>query len=347
MKAAVLFAQNDLRVTEWPEPELLPGCVKVRVHRCGICGSDVPRVLGDAAHSYPIILGHEFSGEIVAIGEGVTKRAVGDRVAGVPLIPRMDDENSLCGHYAQSAGYSFVGSRQDGAFAEYVVVPEANVVPFGPEVSYDMGALFEPATVALHGLFEAGFSGGHDVAVMGAGNIGILAIQWARILGARRIAAFDVAPERLAIAKALGADMTFDSKAPDCAKHAVDYAGNKGFPFVFDTAGLPETIALGFSITGVKGHLTCIGTPTRPVTLPWEIWERMNRNEFSVRGTWMSYSAPFPGREWELTARAFASGQLRLDDSMIFRTVPLDAIAEAFSLYQSPGAVKGKMIVAI
>ena len=111
---------------------------------------DVPRVNEDGAHFYPIVLGHEFSGIVEEVGDGVTKGKKGQRAAGAPLVPCMKCEDCMKGDYALCKDYSFIGTRQAGSFAEYICVPEQNVVPFEDTVSFEQGALFEPAAVALH-----------------------------------------------------------------------------------------------------------------------------------------------------------------------------------------------------
>lgn len=152
MKAGVLYAREDIRYEEVETPVPKAGEVLVKVKYSGICGSDVPRVNGDGAHFYPIILGHEFSGVVEEVGEGVTKVKKGQRVAGAPLVPCMKCEDCMKGDYALCKHYSFIGTRQPGSFAEYICVPEQNAVPFDDSVSFEQGALFEPAAVALHGL---------------------------------------------------------------------------------------------------------------------------------------------------------------------------------------------------
>lgn len=150
MKAAVVVANEDVQYLEIPEPEVKPGYVKIKVHYSGICGSDIPRVLHNGVHFYPIVLGHEFSGDVVEIGEGVTKVKAGDRVSGAPLVPCMKCEDCQKGNYSLCKHYSFIGSREQGSNADYVVVPEQNAVPFDASVPYEQGAMFEPSTVALH-----------------------------------------------------------------------------------------------------------------------------------------------------------------------------------------------------
>ena len=177
MKAAVVVANEDVQYQEVEEPQVTPGHVKIKVRYSGICGSDIPRVLNHGVHFYPIVLGHEFSGDVVEVGEGVTKVKVGDRVSGAPLLPCMKCDDCQKGNFSLCKHYSFIGSREFGSFAEYVVVPEKNAVKFEDSVSFEQGAFFEPATVALHGLERVDFKGGKTVAILGGGTIGMFVMQ--------------------------------------------------------------------------------------------------------------------------------------------------------------------------
>ena len=159
MRAAVVTANERVEYQEIPEPEVKKGYVKVKVRYSGICGSDIPRVLNHGVHFYPIVLGHEFSGDVVEVGEGVTKVKVGDRVSGAPLVPCMKCGDCQKGNYSLCKHYSFIGSREQGSNADYVVIPEQNAVPFDKSVPYDQAAMFEPSTVALHGLFQNDYQG--------------------------------------------------------------------------------------------------------------------------------------------------------------------------------------------
>lgn len=345
MKAGVVHAQNDIRYEEIDRP--VPGEkeVLIKVKYTGICGSDIPRVNGTASHYYPNVLGHEFSGVVEEVGPEVTGLAVGDRVAGVPLIPCMKCEDCQKGNYSLCKNYSFIGSRRFGSFAEYVVVPERNAVKFSDEVSFEKGAFFEPATVALHGFERVDFRGGRSVAILGGGTIGLLTMQWAKIFGARNITVFDIAKERLELAERLGADHgvnTLDEDFEDQVKKITD---GKGFDYVFETAGNTVTMKLAFEIAGNKSGVCFIGTPTKELSFTVDEWENLNRKEMILTGSWMSYSAPFPGHEWEMTAHYFGTGQLQFDDSFIFKVMPLSEIKEAFELFKTPGAVKGKILI--
>ena len=205
---------------------------------------------------------------------------------------------SLCKHY------SFIGSREQGANADYVVVPEQNAVPFADNVPYEQGAMFEPATVAIHGVFQNDYHGGEYVAILGGGTVGMFTMQWTKIFGSKKVVGF-----------------------------------------VFETAGQVPTMHMAFELAANKAHVCFIGTPHENLTFTPKEWENMNRKEFKLTGSWMSYSAPYPGREWELTAHYFATGQLKFDPGFIYKKIPMSQAQEAFQLFKTPGLVKGKILL--
>ena len=327
MKAGVVHAREDIRYEEIEKPVPKKGQVLIKVKYTGICGSDVPRVNGDACHFFPNVLGHEFSGTVEEVGEGVTSVKPGDRVAGVPLVPCMECEDCQKGNYSLCKHYSFIGSREFGSFAEYVVVPEKNAVKFEDSVSFEQGAFFEPATVALHGLERVDFKGGKTVAILGGGTIGMFVMQWAKIFGAKEVVVFDISDERLELGKRLGATAGINTLEEDFMDKAMALTGGRGYDYVYETAGNSITIKMAYQLAGNKAQICCVGTPTNEVTFSVKEWENMNRKEFILTGSWMSYSAPFPGHEWELVAHYFKTGELKFDDSFIFKKVPLSEIA--------------------
>lgn len=237
MKAGVVHARDDIRYEDIEKPVPKEKQVLIKVKYTGICGSDVPRVNGDACHFFPNVLGHEFSGTVEAVGAGVTRLQPGDRAAGVPLVPCMECEDCQKGNYSLCRHYSFIGSREFGSFAEYVAVPELNAVKFSDEVTFEQGAFFEPATVALHGLERTGYTGGKTVAVLGGGTIGMFVMQWAKIFGASQVVVFDIAPERLELAGRLGASAGINTLDADFMEQAAALTGGKGFDYVYETAG--------------------------------------------------------------------------------------------------------------
>ncbi|MCL2664099.1 MAG: galactitol-1-phosphate 5-dehydrogenase [Defluviitaleaceae bacterium] len=339
MKAAVLQSPGNLVYGDWREPQAGPGQVKIKVKCAGICGSDIPRVLRGAAHSYPIVLGHEFSGIITETGEGVSDGLAGKRAACAPLLPCMSCRDCRCGNYALCGKYGFIGSRQQGGFAEYVCLPEENAVPFGDGIGFEQGAMFEPSTVALHGLRRVNYTGGKNVCILGGGTIGLFTMQWAKIFGAAHLTVFDISNKKLTLAKKMGADETINPSVQHYRENFYDY--------VFETAGSVETMRMSFVLAAKKASVCFIGTPANDLSYSPKEFEEMHRKEFTLTGSWMSYSAPFPGEEWTLTADAFASGKLRFDPEMIHRVFPLSEAAQAFEMFKNPADVKGKIMIGI
>jgi L-iditol 2-dehydrogenase len=345
MKAAVVCANEDVKYMDYEEPQVGPGLVKIKVKASGICGSDIPRVLHNGVHFYPIVLGHEFSGDVVEIGEGVTTIKMGDRVSGAPLIPCMKCDDCQNGNFSLCRHYSFIGSRQQGSNAEYIVIPEQNAVAFDQSISYEQGAMFEPSTVALHGLFQNDYKGGEYTAVLGGGTIGMFTMQWSKIFGAKKVVVFDISEERLALAKRLGADEVINTSLEGYKEKAMELTEGKGFAFVFETAGQIPTMHMAFELASNKASVCFIGTPHENLSFTPAMWENMNRKEFKLTGSWMSYSSPFPGKEWKLTAHYFATGQLKFDPGFIFKKMPMSKAQEAFQMFKTPGLVKGKVLL--
>lgn len=344
MRAAVLRGPRQVVVEEIPTPEPGIGEALLKVGRVGVCGSDIPRVLADGAHFYPIVLGHEISAEVVAVGPDTPSDLVGRKVAVAPLLPCHRCSQCARGRYAQCPNYSFIGSRTNGGLAEFLVAPLTNLTVVSDSVSFRDAAFFEPSTVALHGLWQAGYSGGADVVILGAGTIGLFALQWAKILGAARVAVVDINPARLETAITLGADATFDAREPGFLPTLKAWQGGDGFGWVFETAGSNQTMTLAFRVAAAHAGVCFIGTSHADLSFDHATFELMNRKEFHLTGSWMSYSAPFPGPEWTLTAQCVADGRLRIIDELVQAEYGLDQVMSAFELFEQPGAVAGKLL---
>lgn len=345
MKAAVVYGLGDVRYEEWKEPETKPGCVKIKVRACGICGSDIPRVWNNGAHRYPIILGHEFVGDIIEIGKGVTSLKKGDHVVGVPLIPCMECEDCMQGNYSQCKQYSFIGSRQQGAMADYIVVPEYNAFLISQQFPCEIGVLFEPATVALHGLKLADYHAGNIVLVLGGGTIGCFVLQWAKIFGAKKVVVVGRDKKHLDISHALGADKVISTLDSDYRQQLIDESGGKGFNYIFETSGSTDMMQLTFEQAANKGKVCMIGTPVNQLSFTPGLWENLNRKELSLTGSWMSASAPFPGDEWRLTQHFFENGSLRVSEGMIFQKFKMREAKAAFDLFNGRSKVKGRIVL--
>lgn len=312
MNAAVLHAPADLRYEQVEVPSYKVDEVLVRVRAAGVCGSDLGRVMKTGTYSFPTIPGHEFCGEVAEVGEGVKDFKVGDRVAVAPILPCGTCEFCETGDYGLCDNYNYLGSRTHGGYAEYTVAPSRNLIRLPDEMSFAEGAMVEPAAVTLHGMMRVGINVGDTVAVLGCGTIGLFAIQFAKIMGATKVIATDVAPDKLELAKLLGADVCINSAAVDAVEKIKQLTNGKGVQVAVETAGVVQTQEQCLRITKKKGRVLYLGTAHRDVVLPPKSFECIVRNELSLVGSWNSYSAPFPGVEWQATIDYVKSGALKL-----------------------------------
>ena len=178
MKAWILHGINDLRFEEADAPIIGENEVLLAVRAAGICGSDIPRVFYTGTYSYPLIPGHEFAGQVEAVGAAVDGKWQGKRVGVFPLIPCgaclpcQKEQYEMCRHY------SYLGSRRDGGFAEYVAVPEKNLIALPESVSFEEAAMFEPMSVAVHAMRKAAPQPEECTVVCGLGTIGLFLLMW-------------------------------------------------------------------------------------------------------------------------------------------------------------------------
>lgn len=318
MKAAVLERPGEIRYQEIDRPEPAPGEVLVNVKAVSICGSDILRAFHGAAKVYPLVLGHEAAGEVVQVSEGISGDIVGTRVAIAPLVPCKTCPACQREIYSACQDYSFIGSRRPGCFAEFVSVPLENLIKLPDDIDYEIGAILEPATVALHGLELADMKAGHRVAVFGAGSVGLCMVQWARIMKASQIIAVDLVPENLQTARDLGAGITLNPLEVDVLERVMALT-NDGVDIAVEVAGAPPALKQAVEITRPRGVILCVGNQPTNASFSASLVEHIIRQELSLRGTWMSYSAPFPGHEWSDTVAAASSGQLRIRDMISHR----------------------------
>lgn len=225
-----LYAPADLRYEEVPVPEIGPGEVLVKVRAVGVCGSDISRLMKTGTYHYPTICGHEFAGEVVAAAPDVANCRVGDRVTVIPLLPCGTCDYCRLGHYQLCEHYNYLGSRTDGAYAEYVKVWAGNVLPLPKGVPFEAAAMTDPAAVALHAIRRLPLQPGQSVVVLGIGPIGLLALEWAKLLGAGKVVAVDIFPEKLAVAKDLGADYAINGREEDPVKKSRNSLAGRTMP---------------------------------------------------------------------------------------------------------------------
>ena len=325
MNALVLHAIGDARCERVALPEPAKGKVRVKVGFCGVCNSDIPRFFGKGPYFFPIVCGHEFSGVVESIGEGVTAFSPGDRVAVFPLLWCGDCVSCERGRYAQCLNYDYLGSRSNGAFAEYVVAPVRNLLRIPDGVSLDEAAMIEPAAVALHAIRRAGgTSVGESVVVFGAGPIGLMVAQWARALGASKVMIVDMVSEKLGLARGFGLEHVVDLRAGDPVAEIEKMTGGLGADLCVDAAGVPQATLQAMRGARHGGRIVLLGNPSDDITIPAERISRLMRREVQILGTWNSdYGAFGEDDDWHRSLAAMASGVIDVKPLVTHR-VPLD-----------------------
>jgi threonine dehydrogenase-like Zn-dependent dehydrogenase len=329
MRAAIRNGIKKVAVIEMDKPAPAADEVLVAVKSCGICGSDIVRVQEENPRWDDIVLGHEFAGKIVAVGENVEGWNVGDRASAAPLMPCMQCAKCAQGNYSLCKGYSFIGSRVQGAFGEFLRVPARNLVAIG-NLSYDQAAFIEPITVCLHPILRLDNLLGKDVVVTGAGTIGLLAIQIFKAMGCREIVASDISAGKLEMAKAMRATVVCnpieESLEDVCERELED-----GAHVVFESSGAGPAKISAMAVARGRGSVLLVGTSHAPLTFTGPQFEAITRKELNVVGSWMNYSAPFPGAEWTTAAWMMEAGLVKVD-GLQTHTFPVEQIQDAYDV---------------
>lgn len=344
MKACSLHAVGDLRVEDVPTPDIGPDEVLVSVKACGVCGSDIPRVFSKGTYSFPTIPGHEFAGEVVAAGANAPADWVGKRVAVFPLIPCRTCPACRTGAFAQCEDYDYLGSRSDGAFAEYVRVPVWNLIPVPDAVSYEEAAMLEPAAVALHAMRQGGLDAGDSILIFGAGPIGLMLGAWARICGARDVLLVDIDERKVAFAKEVGFEHVFNPAKDDALGAWVRDVTERGADVVVEASGSSAALEQCMPNARTFGTVVLMGNPAGPMTLSQKSYWAILRNELRVVGTWNSIYAGVPKDEWRLALEFMASRQLDVA-RLISHRVALEDLSDAMAMMRDGTEFFSKVMV--
>jgi L-iditol 2-dehydrogenase len=328
MRAGVYYNNSDVRVEELTVPSIGAGEVLMRLHASGICGSDVLEWY--RVPKAPIVLGHEVAGDIVAVGEGVTKVKLGDRVAVSHHVPC--NACPLCLSGFHTACHTLHTTNFDpGGFAEYVRVPELQtdrgVLVLPDSVSYEAGTFVEPLGCVVRAQTRAEVRPGSTVLVVGSGISGLLHIRLAAALGAGRIFATDVSGYRLDWARKSGATEAFDAIAAGDALPDLIRQANGGClaDLVILCTGAPSAIDQGIACleNGATFVVFAVPAPGEDHPMPLnELWRR----EVTIRTAYGAAPA-----DLAMALDLIATGRVRVDD-MITHRLPLDRIAEGFRL---------------
>jgi L-iditol 2-dehydrogenase len=260
----------------------------------------------------PLVCGHEFAGTIDKLGPAVEGFRPGERVAVFPLIWCGNCGPCERGQYRQCKCYNYLGSRSDGAFAEYVVAPVRNLIRVPDNVSLEEAAVTECAAVALHALRRAGnCSVGECVTVFWAGPIGLMVAQWAKAMGVCRLVLFDVVNQKLELARSLGLAHVYHAKECDSVDVVDELTGGFGAHVAVDAAGVPHSIRNAIQTAGRNGRVVLLGNPADGVTLPRSLISQMMRREVNIMGTWNSeYRVVGREDDWHTTLSAMSTARI-------------------------------------
>ena len=242
MKAAVLCDIGNLKIENVEKSSITnQNDALIKVKSVGICGSDIDRAMKTGAYLYPVVLGHEFCGEIEQIADECSDFKKGNKVVVAPILPCFQCESCMRGNYGQCDHYSYLGSRRNGGMAQYVVAPTRNLIkmPFG--LSFEEGATVEPAAVTLHGMCNVKIEPGDTTVILGCGAIGLFALQFAKILGATKVFAVDIDSQKLEIANRMGATLCINARNEDPVAVLQQMTKGRLCDVVIETAGATKT----------------------------------------------------------------------------------------------------------
>ena len=281
----------------------------VRIKAVGVCSSDVARSFDDGAYFYPLVMGHEISGEVEIVGGGVKEKFMpGDRVTVFPLLPCFQCSACNKSQYAQCKKYSYYGSRKDGGYADYLNVATWNLIKIPNGVSFKDAALTEPISVVLHALNRAKIENiqGKQIAIIGAGFLGLLASELCTVLYPHcDVTLIDRNNYKLKQAKS-GVDtfLLIDHEAREAflkEKH------NK-FDYILEAAGVPSTYLFALQLVAHGGTVVWMGNISADLKLEKEIVSNILRKEINIFGTWNSEYKGEEVCDWEAALRLMENG---------------------------------------
>lgn len=333
MKAWKLYGVGDFRFEETQEPKISCSQVLIKVKNVSICGSDIPRVYETGAHKMPLAIGHEFSGEVVQTGAQVDASWKGKRVGIFPLIP--------CGkciacqklQYEMCRQYSYLGSRCDGGFAEYVAVPEWNLIPLPDEVSYEEAAMLEPMAVAVHAMRRVEISTEDVVVICGLGTIGMLLTMFLLERGIKNILVIGnkAFQKEEVLSLGISEENYCDCRAEDVKDWILAHTSGNGADVFFECVGKNETISQAVDAVAPGGRICLVGNPYSDMFLKKEIYWKILRNQIQITGTWNSSFTHDEDDDWHYVLKKLEERKIQ-PANFISHKYSLEDIVEGFHI---------------
>lgn len=333
MKAYRLHDINDLRYESVEIPDCDEKSVIIKVRAAGICGSDIPRIYTKGTYNYPLIPGHEFSGEVVKTGKNVSKDILGKRVGIFPLIPCMKCRNCKNEKYEMCTDYSYLGSRTDGGFAEYVKAPEWNLIELPDSVTYRQAAMLEPMAVAVHAIRQATVRQTDTIAICGLGTIGLFIGMFLKEMGCENVYGIGNKSFQEETFTKLGfpKENYCDAKNTNAREWLYRQTKEQGADVFFECVGKNETILLGIEAAAASGTVLMAGNPSSEINMPQNVYWRILRKQLSIYGTWNSSFTHSPQDDWHYVLDRLKTGQIH-PEKMITHSYNMDEFMNGFEL---------------
>lgn len=320
---------GDLRFEKKETYELTKDNVLVKIKYCGICSSDIERVFINGTYHFPTIPGHEMSGQIVAVNDD-DEELLGKKTAIFPLMPCFECNACEREEYAQCSNYNYFGSRCDGGYSEYLLVPKWNLVVFNDELDYKIAALCEPGAVAIHSINIGDIQKGDNVAVSGTGTIGMMIALVAHGKEAN-VTVIGRSNESLEFSKSLGLKTLLTSELE-----------NKTFDKVYEVVGNNESINQSISICDNFGTIILVGNPKDNVNLDKQIYWKILRKQLVLKGIWnSSYNQKI--NDWKEILELMTEGNIPFD-SLISKEYHMSEFEDAFDYLRNSKEKKLKVM---
>lgn len=333
MKAWVLHGAGDIRFESVEKPDLRENEVLVEVKAAGICGSDIPRIYRTGAHVHPLIPGHEFSGVVQEVGDDIHAKWAGKRVGVFPLIPCGSCLPCRKKQYEMCRNYSYLGSRRNGGFAEYVAVPEKNLVLLPDEVSFEEAAMLEPMAVAVHAMRRIAPDVSDTVAVCGLGTIGMLLLMFLKEAGVKKLLAIgNKEHQRQSVLKlGLPPECYCDSRVQDVSRWVMEHTAGAGTDVFFECVGRNETFSQAIELTAPASRVMLVGNPYSDMELGKDIYWKILRNQLTVMGTWNSSYTGETQDDWHYVLERLAHKRVAPAE-LISHRFPLEELEQGFHI---------------
>ncbi|MHA2300411.1 MAG: zinc-dependent alcohol dehydrogenase [Candidatus Thorarchaeota archaeon] len=337
MKAAVYEGADDIQVKDVPEPEIGPNDVLVRPKYVGMCGTDLS-AWEYGVYEGGLIMGHEFTGEVVDLGEKVSNWKKGDRVVPNSLIPCGKCSFCTKNRHSLCEDMQMVGISVNGGLAELVVLPDVVLHRLPVSLDYKTGVFVEPLSIAIRGFNRISFETGETALVLGTGPIGLLTIQLARIRGASAIYASEIRPTRLEMAKRSGIEAGINAEEESVSLRIESFTEGMGVDLVVECTGEPGPTADAFQLVKRGGTILVLGISEEPVEADFMTGVL---NELNVQFSYLGY-AEFPEAIELLSKKTIDPTQY------ITKIVPLEQVVEeGFEALTHPDSNEVKVLVEI